>query len=70
MVDEERPPFVLAVFNASARARMCCPVCVLDGCSLMVIGGVVAIVVVVVGLGEVDVRGRQDRCPDGGQHQN
>lgn len=70
MIDEERPPFVLALFDASARTRMCRPVCVLDGCSLMVIGVMIAIVVVVVGLGEVNVRGREDRCPDGCQHQN
>jgi hypothetical protein len=31
---------------------------------------VIAVVVVVVGRGEVDVRRRQDRRPDGGHHQN
>jgi hypothetical protein len=41
----------------------------LDGCSVM-IGVVIAIVVVVVGRGEVDVRRRQDSRPNGGHHQN
>jgi hypothetical protein len=70
MIDEEREPFVLPVFNDDAQTPMCCPVRVLDGGSVMVIAVVIAVVVIVVGRGEVDVRRRQDRRPDGGRHQN
>lgn len=69
MIDEERAPFVLSILNGSSQAPMRRPVCMLDGCSVM-IGVVIAVVVVVVGRGEVDVRRRQDRRPDGGHHQN
>jgi hypothetical protein len=66
MIDEDRPPFVLTILNGSSRTPMCRPVRMLDGCSVMVI----AIVVIVVGRGEVDVRRRQDRGPNSGHHQN
>ncbi len=72
MIDEERAPFVLSVLNGSSQAPMCRPVSMLDSGSGMVIVVMIAIVVivlVVVGRGEVDVRRRQDRCPEGGQHQ-
>ena len=69
MIDEDRAPFVLAILNDCSQAPMCRPVRVLDSCNVMVIVVVIAIVVVVFGRGEVDVRRRQDRCPDGGQHQ-
>ena len=70
MIDEERAPFVLSILNGSSQAPMRRPVCMLDGCSVTVIGVVIAIVVVVVGRSEVDVRRWQDRRPDGGNHQN
>jgi len=69
MIDEERAPFVLSILNGSSQAPMRRPVCMLDGCSVM-IGVVIAIVVVVVGRGQVDVRRRQDRRPNGGNRQN
>ena len=68
MIDEERAPFVLSVVNKRSQGSMRRPVRVLDGCMVDIV--VIAIVVVVVGRGEVDVRRRQDRSPDGGRHQN
>jgi len=70
MIDEYRTPFILSILNDSSQAPMRRPVRMLDGCRLMVIGVVIAIVIIVVGRGEVDVRRREDRGPDGGHHQN
>ena len=69
MIDEDRAPFVFSILNDSSQAAMCRPMGVLDRYTVMVIA-VVVIMIVVVGRGEVDVRRRKDRRPDGGQHQN
>jgi hypothetical protein len=69
VIDEERAPFLLAILNDNSQAPMSRPMRMLDGCRVMIVV-VIGVVVVVVGRGKMNVRWRQNRGPDGDQHQN